>query len=458
MTKEQLLDNLRSGATLTRRDQVWLVTLLSIPACLGQLSTIVMQYIDAMMVGQLGAEASAAIGLVSTTTWLFGGLCHSLISGFCVLVAHNVGAKDDKRARSVLTQSIMLALVFSACISAFCWGIHNELPVWLGGRPEVNALASQYFGIWALYLPIMQMLFLSMGMLRSTGDMKMPMTAGVLMCVLDVIFNLLFIPRWGVAGAALATGAAGLVTLIVTLSYLLTRNEHLALFGRIPRLRSEHGESTKIRLRPRWDTFGKGLKIGTPMALEHILFCLALIASTLIVAPLGTVAIAANAFGIIVESLCYMPGYGIGDAATTLIGQSTGAKRPSLVHSFSWLTTGMGMGVMSALGVLMFVLAPEIMSIMTPNHAVQQLSTQVLRIEAFAEPMYAASIVIYGVFMGRGKTLMPCIMDLVSIWCVRIPLAWYLAQHYGLIGVWIAMATELTFRGAIFLIKLAWNK
>lgn len=437
---------------------MWLVTLLSIPACLGQLSTIVMQYIDAMMVGQLGAEASAAIGLVSTTTWLFGGLCHSLIMGFCVLVAHSIGARDDKRARSILTQSMMLALVFSACISAFCWSIHGQLPIWLGGKSEVNHLASQYFGIWALYLPVMQMLYLSMGMLRSSGDMKMPMASGVLMCLLDVAFNLIFIPRWGVAGAAIATGIAGLVTLLVTIGYLLTRNQHLALFGKIRRQRLEHGESTKIRLRPRWDTFGHGLKIGTPMALEHVLFCLAQIASTLIVAPLGTVAIAANAFGIIVESLCYMPGYGIGDAATTLIGQSTGARRPALVHSFSWLTTGMGMGVMALLGVFMYLFAPEIMNIMTPDNAVRHLSVQVLRIEAFAEPMYAASIVIYGVFMGCGKTLMPCIMDLVSIWCVRIPLAWYLAQHYGLVGVWIAMAAELTFRGTIFLIKLAWNK
>ena len=194
------------------------------------------------------------------------------------------------------------------------------------------------------------------------------------------------------------------------------------------------------------------------MAVEHVVFCAAQIVSTMIVAPLGAVAIAANTIGIVVESLCYMPGYGIGDAATTLIGQSYGAKRGDLIRSFSRLTVGLGMGVMTLLGVVMFLAAPLLMSMMTPDLMVQAQGIMALRIEAFAEPMYAASIVVYGVFMGLGDTLVPCIMNLGTIWLVRIPLAYVLAQTMGLKGVWLAMAIELTVRGLIFLLRLKMKK
>ena len=194
------------------------------------------------------------------------------------------------------------------------------------------------------------------------------------------------------------------------------------------------------------------------MAVEHVVFCAAQIVSTMIVAPLGPVAIAANTIGIVVESLCYMPGYGIGDAATTLIGQSFGAKRSDLIRSFSRLTVGVGMGVMTMLGVVMFLAAPFFMSMMTPDLMVQDLGITALRIEAFAEPMYAASIVVYGIFMGLGDTLVPCIMNLGSIWLVRIPLAAILAKTMGLKGVWLAMCIELTVRGLIFLLRLRLKK
>lgn len=444
-TKDQLLNILRDGGKMSRGEQLRLVALLSAPAMLAQLSTIIMQYIDAMMVGSLGAAASASIGLVSTTTWLFGGLCGSIGTGFSVLVAQRIGAKDFGKARDVFRQAIFVCLVFSLTVSMFCVAIHNKLPIWLGGECDVIPLASNYFFVWSLTLPVMQMLFLSNGMLRSSGNMKVPGIMGVMMCLLDVLFNIIFIPRFGVVGAALATSFAAILTALSSITYLVTRSRELSLVGH------------SLHFLPRSSDFREAMRISLPMGIEHVVFCAAQIVSTIIVAPLGTVAIAANAFGIIVESLCYMPGYGIGDAATTLIGQSIGARRYELVRSFSALTVFVGILVMTILGVVMYIFAPALMCLMTPDMAVRAESVTALRIEAFAEPMYAASIVVYGVFVGAGDTLVPCIMNLASIWCVRIPLAAILATTYGLSGVWFAMATELSVRGIIFLIRL-WLK
>ena len=448
MSKKQvLLSQVRDGGMMTGRDKLSLVLWLSLPAILGQLSTIIMQYIDTMMVGQLGANATASIGLVSTTCWLFGGLSASIGAGFSVLVAHHIGAKENDEARNVLRQAIMVCMSLGVLISLFCVSIHSWWPRFLGGTPEVAALSSKYFLVWSLTVPVMQLLFLSNGMLRSSGNMKTPMALGVLMCVLDVVFNLLLIPIWGVVGAALATSIAAVVTTICSFSYLITKSPEL-------RLKGEPFSNFKFQI----PIIRRSLKIGLPMAVEHVVFCAAQIVSTMIVAPLGAVAIAANTIGIVVESLCYMPGYGIGDAATTLIGQSYGAKRGDLIRSFSRLTVGLGMGVMTLLGVVMFLAAPLLMSMMTPDLMVQAQGIMALRIEAFAEPMYAASIVVYGVFMGLGDTLVPCIMNLGTIWLVRIPLAYVLAQTMGLKGVWLAMAIELTVRGLIFLVRLKMKK
>lgn len=440
--KDYLLTLLRDGEQMMRSDKIRLVALLSFPAMLGQLSSIIMQYIDAMMVGQIGASASASIGLVSTTTWLFGGITVSLCSGFAVLVAQHIGAKENDKARDILRQAITVCLCFATTVSLICVAIHHHLPIWLGGSADVCDYASKYFLIWALMVPVMQILHLCNGMLRCSGNMKMPMILGIAMCVLDICFNLLFIPRWGVVGAALATAVAGSCCAIWGLWYLCTRSKELSLIG--------HPGS----FMPKWEITRKGFKIGIPMVIEHAVFCGAQIVSTIIVAPLGTVAIAANTIGITVESLCYMPGYGIGEAATTLVGQSIGAKRHDLVRSFSYLTVFIGMAVMTTLGIVMYAFAPELMQMMSSSIDVQIAGTEALRIEAFAEPLYAASIVAYGVFVGAGYTLVPCIMNLGSIWLVRIPLAAWLATSMGLRGVWLAMCLELCFRGIIFLIQM----
>lgn len=246
----------------------------------------------------------------------------------------------------------------------------------------------------------------------------------------------------GVEGAALGTALAMAVTASMMLYYLCFRSQELDI--------AHHKGSFRLTSKCLKNAVG----IGIPMGLERVIMCGAQIMSTVIVAPLGTVAIAANSFAITAESLCYMPGYGIADAATTLVGQSIGARRKELTWRFARITVFMGMAVMAVMGVVMYIAAPAIIGIMTPVPEVTELGASVLRIEAFAEPMYAAAIVCYGIFVGAGSTLVPCIMNLGSIWAVRLSIAAVLAPTHGLKGVWIAMCIELCFRGTIFLIRL----
>ena len=278
--------------------------------------------------------------------------------------------------------------------------------------------------------------------------MRVPSLLNILMCVLDVIFNFIFIfiLDMGVPGAALGTLCAIFVSASLMAYSLLVRSPYLSL-------RKSPGS-----FRPTADCVRSAFQIGAPMSLQQILMGGAQIVSTSIVAPLGNISIAANTFAITVESLCYMPGYGISDAATTLVGQGMGAGQRTLTLSFAKLSVGLGMVVMTFMAVLMYVFAPNLMAVMTPVEAIRDLSVAALRIEAFAEPMFAAAIVCYGVFIGSGDTLKPAAMNLASMWGVRLTLAAILAPQYGLRGVWTAMAAELIFRGLIFLWRLFHGK
>ena len=441
---ELLLSYIREGRTMTQRERLWLIVSLSIPSILAQISATVMFFIDASMVGHLGAKASAAIGLVETTGWLMGGLSHAASLGFSVQVAHLIGANDFEGARRVLRQSMVCCLIWALFVSTVSLIIAPHLPYWLGGSAEIAHDASLYFAIFGVCGIFFQMEGLAGSMLKCSGNMKIPSMLNIGMCVMDVIFNYIFIYvlDMGVVGAAVGTGLAMLITACLMLYFLLVRSKMLSLVGR------------PGSFRPRKETISTAVKIGAPMGIQHLLMGSAQIVSTLIVAPLGTIAIAAHSLAITVESLCYMPGYGIAEAATTLVGQGLGAGQQLLTRSFAHLSVGLGMTVMTVMGILMWIFAPELMAIMSPVEEVIAQGTEVLRIEAWAEPMFAASIVANGVFIGAGDTVVPAIMSLFSMWAVRLTLAASLAPKYGLKGVWTAMAIELTFRGIIFLYRI----
>lgn len=456
---DALLSKIRDKAEMTRGEKLNLIYLLSIPSILAQVTNVMMFFIDASMVGSLGAKASASIGLVESTTWLFGGLASATSLGFSVQVAHLIGAKDFVRARQVVCHGIVTALAISLVLMTVAAIVSQPLPYWLGGGADIAPDASRYFLIFSLCAPFFQMNNLASALLKCEGNMRVPSILSIMLCVLDVVFNFMLIfpsrtvsffgldiylpgAGLGVTGAALGTACAYIVTSLMQCYFVFFRSAILSV--------RRAGESFRFVSSYLVNAF----KIGAPMAVQYFLMSSAQIVSTMIIAPLGNFAIAANTFAITAESLCYMPGYGIGDAATTLVGQSIGAGRRELCRSFARMAVFTGMIVMAFMGLVMYIMAPEMMGLMTPVGEIQALGTQSLRIEAFAEPFFAASIVSYCVFVGAGDTLRPAIINLGSMWLVRLTLAALLATSYGLPGVWTAMAIELTFRGCMFLLRL----
>ena len=404
-----LLQLIREGKQLNNSDKLNLIIQLSIPSILAQITSVVMFFIDQAMVGHLGEKATAACGIVETSTWLLGSLTGAASMGFSVQVAHFIGANDFVKARQVFRHALIVTSVLSLVMMLVAVAIAKPLPFWLGGGADIAHDASLYFLIFALSGPFFQLNSLSSAMLKCSGNMRIPSLISIIMCLLDVGFNyvLIYKAHLGVMGAAIGTSLSIVLCGTAQAWIAIFRNEMLSL--------------RRVGERFYWvgDYLVNAVKIGLPMAVQSVLMSGAQIVGTMIVAPLGNIAIAANTLGITAESLCYMPGFGIGEAATTLIGQSMGAGRGDLCRSFARMTLFSGMAVMALMGAVMF-----------------------------------ASIIAVCVCVGAGDTLKPAAISLCSMWLVRLTLAYMLSIEYGLVGVWTAMAIELTFRGLMLTARL----
>ena len=424
-----LLARMRGGERLSLKEQLHLIFELSLPTVLAQLSSIVMTYIDASMVGHLGERESAAIGLVASSTWLIWGICFACSMGFTVQIAHVIGAGKESEARNLLKVSVIVNTIYALVVTIGVCAISPFVPIWLGGDSEIYSDAFHYFLIFALSIPVIQFNNLAGGALQSSGNMKIPSAMQIFSGILNVVLNYVFIYllKMGVSGAAIATLISRFVTTVPLVIFLFLKSETLHL-----------RKNEKIYFKKAY--FSTALKIGVPTAFEQLIMSGGQVAFTRIVSPLGQTALSANSFAITVESLCYMPAYGLAAAATTICGQVV------------------GMILMVATGSLMFIFAGEMIRFISPEIAVIALGRKILRIEAFCEPFYGASLVASGAMRGTGDTFVPSVLKFVSMWCVRLPFAVFLRSRYGLEGVWAAMSFELCLRGILFLIRLGGKK
>ncbi|HBJ77157.1 MAG TPA: MATE family efflux transporter [Porphyromonadaceae bacterium] len=452
-----LLLKIREGGNFSLWEVVLLTWQLTYPVVVSQVAFILMRLIDSKMIGSLGANGSASIGLVESTMWLFGGIGANFSAGFCVLVSHLLGANRKEDAHKVLKQSfvVMGLLSLMLCVLGVC--ISSFLPMWLGADRELYGDSSAYFRIFSLTIPVMYINALCVGMLKSSGEVKIPSVLSVLMCFLNVVFNFLMIypsrsvsilgcsihvfgMGWGVKGAAWGTTLASVVVTLLMFYFLYFKSKDLCISGE------------KGSFLPTWKVFKEATRIGLPMCLQHFMICPVQILIMSIVAPMGACSIAAHSFSITIESICYMPGFGVREAATTLVGQSIGASRIDLMKKFAYTSLALGISIMTLMGGVMYLFAPELIAFLTPVEEIRLLGVEILRIEAFAEPFFGASIVSFGVYVGLGSAIIPTIMQLFSNWGVRLSLSYLFGSFWGLKGVWIAMCLELIFRGILFLI------
>lgn len=449
---------LSAGGTPSLKATLSAILFLSWPAVVEQVMITLVQYIDTAMVGSLGSSATAAVGLTASTTWLFGGIFGAAAVGFSVQVAQHLGAGREKEAKSVTWQGLQFVGIFGTAIGLIGIGLSFPLPALLGAEGSLQQEAGLYFRIIACAMPFTFGANMLSAIIRCAGDTRTPMLLNVLINLLNICLNFLFIypsrqisllgreffcwgAGWGVGGAAFASG---LSTALVFFLFILV------LF----RKKSPIQISLRERYRFEVPCLKTVWRLGLPVAMERATVSLAQIVITAVIAGIGTAAVAANHLAVTAEAVSYLPAYGIAAAATTLVGQAVGAGRKDLARRFARLVTWIGVLVMTFGGALLFLCSVPLIRIFTSDPEVIQLGSQVLRIVAFAEPLFGASIVASGSLRGAGDSRVPFFISLGTMWGVRITLSLLLAGTLGLSGVWLAMAAELCVRGVVFMIRL----
>lgn len=434
------------------------ILLLAWPAIVEQLMITLVQYVDTAMVGSLGSLATAAVGLTASTTWLFGGMFNAASIGFSVQVAQHLGAGRRQQARDVTWQALRFVGIFGLLMGAIAFGLSFPLPSLLGAEAAVRPQASLYFRIIACAMPFTLGANMFSAILRCAGDTKTPMVLNLLINVLNVILNFFFIypartvtllgraiplwgAGWGVAGAAFASGCSTMTVFLLFILVMFRKPSPVQM-----KWRQRCGFQRECLLAV-W-------RLGLPAALERATLCVAQIVITAVITGIGTVAVAANHLAVTAESISYLPASGVAVAGTTLVGQAMGAGRKDLAKRFARMVSWMGIAIMTLGGALLFTLAPQLIMIFSQDPEVISLGARVLRIVAFAEPLFGASIVASGALRGAGDSKGPFYISLATMWGVRITLSLLLAGSLGLIGVWLAMAAELCARGLIFMIRL----
>lgn len=427
------------------------------PCILENLTVIMISFIDAAMIGVLGPAATAAVGVNASPSWLMGGLVQSLGVGGTALVARLIGAGEHREAGRVSALVLRMALLLSAFLTVLMLFGAPAIPIMMNADASIVDEAVAYMRLLALgFIPHYTGIAAG-ALIRGAGDTKTPMAAGLLSNGLNVVLNFFLIyeprtihllglslPLWGAgmgvrgaaAASALATGISG--------AFLLLS---------LPRKKS----ALRVQWRAAWDgqIVRRVLRVAYPAALERAAINLGQIMFARMVSSVGVAAFAAHNQSIQVESLGYMPAHGFAAAATTLVGQGLGAGRPEDARERGGRAIFLCLLLLTGVGAFLFAAAPFLISLLTPDAEVRAIGAMLIRICAFEQPFNALSIVTAGALRGAGDTKVPFYYSLVSMWGVRIALAWVLGTRlgFGVAGFWWAMVADLGVRGTLLVLR-----
>ena len=422
------------------------IVALAWPTMLEQILQTAVQYIDTAMVGSLGTDATAAVGSTGTVGWLVASTIGSLSVGFLTFIAQAYGAGDKQRASRVSSQAALVVLVMGILMTIVTSSISPFVPKWMQVEEHIQSMASSYFFI--LFLPMLPRAasFIFGTVLRAAGDTKTPMKIGLLVNIVNVVLNFfmifdtrtmhvfgLHIPMWGcgwgVVGAAIAS-AISLTVGGILITIKVYQHPDISFKGQ--------------KLRPDWDILRPCMKIALPNALQRFGTSLGFVAFAAMINSLGGVSTATHTIANTVESAFYIPGYGMMTAASTLVGNALGAGDKQRMRNMAALIIFIEVVLMIFTGGLLFLFAPQMMSLFSQSDEVIGLGSIVLRMVALSEPFYGVSIIIEGILQGVGETKKPFVYNITGMWGIRIIGTFICTQllGFGLVSAWACMISH----------------
>ena len=434
------------------------------PTMLEELMQTAVQYFDTAMVGALGTQATAAVGATSTVNWLIGTTISALAVGFLSYIAKAFGAGDKGAAKRAVSQAALIVLVFGIFFTVLTTTLSGKIPVWMQVDDSIRQLASEYFFI--LYLPMLPRtaIIIFGTVLRSAGDTKTPMKVGVMMNIMNILLNFVLIYATRtveIFGMSLLIPGAGLgvhgAALASSIAFTIGGICLTVIVWRHP-LVSPKGE----KFLPNMEILRPCLKVAFPNMLQRFGTSLGYVAFAAQINALGEVPTAAHTIANTVESLFYIPGYGMQTAAATLAGNAYGARDSQRTRDLASMFIPIEVILMIITGALLFIFAPPMMGMFSKSQEVIDLGSTVLRMVALSEPFYGFSIIIEGMMLGVGKTKQPFVYNIVGMWGIRIVGTFICTQilGFGFVAAWACMIAHNLLLFVLFLISYirgTWN-
>jgi putative MATE family efflux protein len=406
--------------------------------------------VDMVMVGQLGAISLASVGLGGQVVFLCQSVMMAVTAGTVAMVARSIGEKDREKARAVLEQSLVFGAFAALVVTPFLSYYAGDFVRIYRADQDVLFIASQYLGIAVLGTAFIFICLASAQALRGAGDTKTPLiiSSTINMCNIGLNYVLIFgklgFPPLGVKGAALGTTSAYVVGAF--LYGLLLWRKNLRLYVSFKNFSLDFSLIKKI------------LNIGMPAALEQLVIQIGLLVYMVIITSFGTESIAAHQIGIRIQSFAFMPGLGFSIAATALVGQNLGAKKPKEAERSGWEACKLAILLMIGISVFVLLCARGIAGIFVTEEAVISKAVIFIRILALGLPGIAIHFTLGGALRGAGDTKWPLYASAAGIYGFRIPLASLLGFYVGLgvVGAWLAMSVEYTVRS--FFVSLRFKR
>ena len=441
-----------------KKSQLLLILRLAWPTIVEQALQTIVIYINTAMIGGLGQNASAAVGLTATFTWLINSPAFAVGIGATACISRAVGEENIEETRSYAAQAVKISLILGSCMTLITLGISPFLPTWLGAEPAIRSDAGIYFALICAPYLFNAINIIFGAILRGAGDTRTAMQVNFLINIVHIILNFFFIYEtrqvslfgfsfsmfgfgWGVAGAGISTAISYVLGGLLMIAAL---RRHSLFAFRWSSIKKRHPAAMHSML-----------SLALPIALNRLATCLGQVVFTRLVTSLGTTVFAAHSIALTAEEAFYIPGYGMQSAATTLTGNAIGARDKKKLKHISSLLILLSFAFMTITGSLLFLLATQMMQLFTPDAEVIRLGASALRIVALSEPIFGISIILEGIFNGAGDTKHPFLYSLFSMWGIRI-VGTFLCVHFfqlGLNAVWLCMVADNVCRGILLAIR-----
>ncbi len=432
------------------KDNIFLTVLaVALPTMLEHILSVLMQYVDTAMVGQLGAKATAAVSMSTTITWLVGSIPVAFGVGTMTLIAQAIGAGEKHKISQVAKLSLIFSIAVGLVVEAICLILCPFISGWMGVEAEVAPAATRYFFWISIPIVFKSINIIMAAAIRATKDTKTPMYIGILANILNVVLDYVFIYMfgWGVDGAAYATCISAIFGGVVMLIGAL-RHSEFDFSGKL----FDFDKDILVRM---W-------RLAYPVLLINLASTSGYIVFAGLVAHMDTVIFAAHSIAVGAEELFYIGGYGFKSAANTMVGIAYGEKNHDKYRKICISSIVATISVMTISGVLLYIFATPLMTFFTSDRDVIALGAKVLKMVAFNEPFFGMYIISEGIYYGLGRTKYPFIVESGGMWLIRI-LSTYIGLHYfnqGLVYVWCCMIADNVIK-AIFLmvpVKGLWPK